>query len=112
MRILTLAVTAASMTGLILTATAGPADAARKKRVEYYTGDRYYTVRTGPRSRIVVRQRSYLDPGTEVLPGDRKYTDYAIPPGYSAISTVLGPSFSYDRRPFNDYWDVPHRYGY
>jgi hypothetical protein len=112
MRILTLAVTAAGMAGLILTATASPADAARKKRVEYYAGDRVYTQRSAPRSRVVVYQRSYLDAGTEVLPGERKFTDYAIPPGYSAVSTVLGPTYGYDRRPFNDYWDVPHRYGY
>ena len=28
-------------------------------------------------------QRSWLDGGTEVLPGDRKFTDYAIPPTQS-----------------------------
>jgi len=112
MRILTLTVAAAGTVGLILAATASPADAARKKRTEYYTGDRVYTVRGAPRARIAVRPRSYLDAGTEVLPGERKFTDYAIPPGYSAISTVLGPSYGYDRRPLNDYWDVPHRYGW
>jgi hypothetical protein len=112
MRILTLAVTAAGVAGFILTATASPADAARKKRTEYYSGDRVYSARSAPRARIAVRPRSYLDAGTEVLPGERKYMDYAIPPGYSAISTVLGPSFGYDRRPLNDYWDVPHRYGW
>jgi hypothetical protein len=111
MRILTLAVAAAGLAGLMVTTMASPADAQRRQR-EYYAGDRVYTVRSGPRSRVVVRPRSYLDAGTEVLPGERKFTDYAIPPGYSAISTVLGPSFGYDRRPLNDYWDVPHRYGW
>lgn len=112
MRILTLAMTAPIAAGLILTMTADPAEAARKKRTEYYAGDRVYTPRSAPRARIAVRPRSYLDAGTEVLPGERKYMDYAIPPGYSAISTVLGPSYGYDRRPLNDYWDVPHRYGW
>jgi hypothetical protein len=112
MRILTLAVAAAGLAGLMLTTMADPAEAQRRQRVEYYTGDRVYTARSAPRTRVVVRQRSYLDPGTEVLPGERKYLDYAIPPGYSAVSTVLGPSFGYDRRPLNDYWDVPHRYGW
>ena len=34
---------------------------------------------TKKRTRIVVQKRSYLDAGTEVLPGTRKYTDYAFP---------------------------------
>ena len=40
-----------------------------------------------PRTRITVR-RSYLDAGTHVIPGDRKFTDYAIPPGYSPTSVI------------------------
>ena len=75
-------------------------------------GDRVYTPRGKPRSRVVVRQRSYLDPGTEVLPGERSYTEYAVPFGFSAMGTALGPTFSWDRRPFNNPWDVPHRYGW
>jgi hypothetical protein len=34
----------------------------------------------GPHTRIYVSRRSWLDGGTEVLPGDRKFTDYAFPP--------------------------------
>src|SRR5262249_21429449 len=30
-----------------------------------------------PRARITVEPRSFLDAGTEVLPGERKFTDYA-----------------------------------
>ena len=33
-------------------------------------------------TRITVRPRSYLDGGTEVFPGERKFTDYAHPPTY------------------------------
>jgi hypothetical protein len=33
----------------------------------------------GPRTRIYVTTRSWLDAGTEVLPGDRKFQDYAFP---------------------------------
>ena len=40
-----------------------------------------------PRARITVRPRSYLDAGTEVLPGERKYSDYVYGPTYS----VTGP---------------------
>jgi hypothetical protein len=35
------------------------------------------------RTRIYVSKRSWLDGGTEVLPGERKFTDYAYPPGRS-----------------------------
>ncbi len=35
------------------------------------------------RTRIYVSKRSWLDGGTEVLPGERKFTDYAIPPTQS-----------------------------
>jgi len=48
--------------------------------------------------RIVVQPRSYLDGGTEVLPGDRKFTDYAIPPNYSATAPIDNTAFS--RRPY------------
>ena len=33
----------------------------------------------GPRTRVFVTTRSWLDAGTEVLPGDRKFQDYAFP---------------------------------
>lgn len=59
----------------------------------------------GPRTRIFVSKRSWLDLGTEVKPGDRKYTDYAIPPGYNAPDQITGRSFS--RQPFVDPWDLP-----
>ena len=36
-----------------------------------------------PPGRIIVTKRSYLDPGTEVKPGERKFRDYVNPPGYS-----------------------------
>lgn len=39
-----------------------------------------------PRSRLTVTRRSYLDAGTEVYPGSMGYTDYVMPPGYSAFS--------------------------
>jgi hypothetical protein len=56
------------------------------------------------RTRITVQRRSYLDAGTEVSPGDRKFTDYAIPPYYSPLD-VLGPGWNYDRRPLNSPWE-------
>jgi len=37
----------------------------------------------GTHTRIYVSKRSWLDGGTEVLPGERKFSDYASPPGTS-----------------------------
>ena len=34
---------------------------------------------SGPRTRVFVTTRSWLDAGVEVLPGDRKFNDYAFP---------------------------------
>lgn len=46
----------------------------------------------GPRTRIYVTKRSWLDAGTEVLPGERKFSDYAFPPGYCASCNALSRS--------------------
>lgn len=61
----------------------------------------------GPRTRIYVTKRSWLDLGTEVQPGDRKYTDYAVPPGYTqnTIDQITGRPWS--RQPLVDPWDLP-----
>ena len=62
--------------------------------------------RSKSKSRIVVRKRSYLDAGTDVLPGDRKFNDYVYPPGYNALD-VLGPGQNFWRNPMNNPWDIP-----
>ena len=36
----------------------------------------------GPHTRLYVSKRSWLDAGVEVLPGDRKFLDYAFPSEY------------------------------
>jgi hypothetical protein len=67
-----------------------PVHAAPKKRFDDRNGVFYYgpngpnrSYQAGPHTRIYVTTRSWLDAGTEVLPGDRKFSDYAFPPGYS-----------------------------
>jgi hypothetical protein len=61
------------------------------------------------RTRITVRRRSFLDPGTDVLPGERKYTDYAIPPySYSGMSVFDNTAF-YHRSPLPGPFDLPGR---
>ena len=101
---------AALLAALAIVVTAAvPAEAAPRKKV-YARGAGQPTVfisrdengRT--RTRLIVTPRSYLDGGTEVLPGQRKFTDYAIPPYWSPID-VLGPGRNYDRQPLNPVWD-------
>jgi len=68
----------------------------------------------GPRTRVYVTTRSWLDAGTEVLPGDRKFNDYAFPPG------IGYPTFArenlnrpIDRQPLNppaDLGGYPQRF--
>jgi hypothetical protein len=52
-------------------------------RVTYGSGGPNVSYQQGPHTRVFITKRSWLDAGTEVLPGDRKFTDYAFPPGYS-----------------------------
>ena len=61
-----------------------------------------------PRARITVTRRSYLDAGTYVIPGDRKFTDYAIPPGYSPTSVIENRAGVY-RSPLPGPFDLPGR---
>jgi hypothetical protein len=56
----------------------------------------------GPRTRIYVSRRSWLDAGVEVLPGDRKFLDYAFPPaiGYPSFARENN-NRPIDRQPLN-----------
>jgi len=58
----------------------------------------------GPRTRVYVTTRSWLDAGTEVLPGDRKFTDYAFPPGQSF--GMQNNNRPLDRQPLNPASDM------
>ena len=40
------------------------------------------------RARVVVMPRSFLDAGTDVVPGDRKFLDYALPPTHTPMDVV------------------------
>ena len=56
----------------------------------------------GPRTRVYVTKRSWLDAGTEVLPGERKFQDYAFPPaiGYPSFARE-NRNRPIDRQPLN-----------
>ena len=59
-------------------------------------------IQQGPNTRVYVTTRSWLDAGTEVLPGDRKFLDYAIPPdiGYPSFGRE-NLNRPIDRQPLN-----------
>lgn len=80
MRLAPIALSAIAVTVLAL---ATPADA-QSRRTARDRSERITIVDENGRVRtkITVRPRSYLDGGTEVLPGERKFTDYVTPPTY------------------------------
>jgi hypothetical protein len=89
------AVLLAAVAAVALAAT--PASA-QTKRQNDRDGRPYYgpngpnvVYQRGP-TRIYVTKRSWLDAGTEVLPGDRKFQDYAFPP------SIGYPSFARENR--------------
>jgi hypothetical protein len=99
---------AAAIAGLIaaMAMLSPPAEAAAKKRVVGKTTR--VAVVGRPRARITVRQRSFLDPGTEVLPGSERSTDYAIPPGYSPTAIIENRA-GVHRWPLPGPFDLPGR---
>ena len=64
------------------------------------------------RARRPVAPRSFLDAGTEVRPGDRKFTDYAFPAsgnaglGINAV-TNTGGKVGWDRSPMMQPFQLP-----
>jgi hypothetical protein len=75
--------TALTATAAML-AVASPADAQQQPRgyrPPVPQGERITIIDENGRvrTRITVRRRSYLDGGTEVIPGERKFMDYAAP---------------------------------
>jgi hypothetical protein len=106
MRIPLIAIAAAAA----VTLAAWPADAQNRRAgargAEAYPGARYVQrPRAGQRTRITVRPRSFLDPGTEVLPRSQPYTDYAVPPLWHP--TRIWDSTDSRRSPLPDSWEFP-----
>src|SRR4030081_2213426 len=72
-----------------VTALAVPVAEAQTER-SYVTTPKRVANAQRPRARVTVAPRSFLDAGTEVKPGERKFTDYAFPAGNAGfgISSV------------------------
>jgi len=102
---------ATALTGLVV-ALSMPAEAAAKKRKNstiYYGHEETHVQRTRAGTRIVVRRRSFLDPGTETKQYEEHYTDYAYPRGYSP-SGIYPDDFktSFSRMPLPGAYDIPN----
>jgi hypothetical protein len=93
---------------LLLSATAADAQTRRQQSTDdmFFYSNQARDYRHRVRPRVVVRSRSYLDPGPELIPGEYKYREYAEPYGYSALTNAV-PNQTWNRNPFNDPFDVP-----
>jgi len=74
-------------------------------RPYYGTNGPNVSYQQGPRTRIYVTKRSWLDAGVEVLPGDRKFTDYAFPPSPRSFGNENN-NRPLDRQPLNPASDM------
>lgn len=100
---------AGALAGLVAGVSTASAEQAKRRTMDtsYGAGSPNVSYQQGPRTRIYVSRRSWLDGGTEVLPGDRKFTDYAFPSPYGfpsfAVQNVNRPI---ERQPLNEPVDL------
>jgi hypothetical protein len=95
---------------IAMVAFAGPPAEAAPKKKGVAARDTQVVVTGRARTRITVQRRSFLDGGTEVIPGDRKFTDYAFPPGHSPASNIgIENTAFYRRSPLPGPFDLPSR---
>ncbi|MBV9261887.1 MAG: hypothetical protein JO205_11000 [Pseudolabrys sp.] len=60
------------------------------------------------RTRIIIQRRSYLDAGTQVKPGERKFTDYVWGPTHSAVAPAMNnTAFTVDNQFRPGPFDLP-----
>lgn len=76
---------------------AAPADAQTRHKRVYSNRDHTVVVtrdeKGRTRTRIIIQRRSYLDPGTEPLPGERNTLDYAVQPNQRADDVLDNSAF-------------------
>jgi hypothetical protein len=107
-------VTTALAASLALGLLAAPADAAPKKRVTVADarGSTVYTSRDEDgrrRTKIIIQKRSYLNPGTEVFPGENSDHRYAHSPNAHATSVLDNTAFGANRSALPGAFTLPSR---
>jgi hypothetical protein len=70
------------------TATERPLTIHETKKEQNGATSRHIASAKRTRSQVVVRPRSFLNAGTEVRSGERKFLDYAFPPTHVALGVV------------------------
>jgi hypothetical protein len=101
---------------VVFSAFQAPAEAAPRKRSAAYQSERYiyygreaYARERAP-TRITVRRRSFLDPGSETKTFAQHYHDYALSPSYTVFPSYMDYSVtpgSWSRMPLPGLYDVP-----
>lgn len=92
-----------------------PADAATKKKRVAVVDARGHTVFVSRdedgrrRTRVIIQKRSYLDPGTEVMPGDRHDHDYASLPNQRAGGVLDNTAFGGSQTALPGPFDLPSK---
>jgi hypothetical protein len=77
---------------LAVLATPASAQSSERRITSNANGNTVFTSRDEDgrtRTRVIIQRRSYLDPGTEVLPGSRRDSDYATSLGSGRATSVL-----------------------
>lgn len=59
------------------------------------------------RTKVIIQKRSFLDGGTEVLPGSKPTQTNAMPYGYSPLNVVEGTNAGGIRHPLPGPFDLP-----
>ena len=94
---------------------AAPAGAAPQKKRVAYVDARGHTVYTSrdedgrKRTRIIIQRRSYLDPGTEVFPGENSDHKYASSPNHRANGVLDNTAFGSSQSPLPGPFTLPSR---
>src|SRR5690242_19756666 len=95
--------------GLVLFGLAAQPAQAQTRRVVAADGTRITTTDENGRQRtkIVIQRRSFLDGGTEVLPGSKAAPNNMWPYGYSPVAIIEGNNFGRLRQPLPGPYDLP-----
>jgi len=78
----------ASLAALMVVAVAAASPAGAQTTVNQTQVKKKPVAERDTPAHVTVQKRSFLDAGVEVKPGQRKFTDYAFPPGYSPTSSI------------------------
>jgi hypothetical protein len=107
MRLTPIVATLAVIGGLGFTASA---DAAPRQRVVTNSGNTVYVTRDEngrARTRIIIQKRSYLDPGTEQIPGERSVHEYGFLPTQHASDVLDNTIFGGNQSPLPGPFTLP-----